>query len=150
MTDKITLQLQSDWPDYMSYDKKNSEIASFYSSIRGVVTQRGSIFYQKRQIDIFLLAMAIGKQKQLRIKLKGRSDSIKRNALLEKEVWLMCSVALAEKKDLAVLGNPAEIVKICEEYANGGIHTLISMHKMPGVLEPFEESLDELLEKRAS
>ena len=150
MTDKITLQLQSDWPDYMSYDKKNNEIAAFYSSIGGAISQRGSIFYQKRQIDIFLLAMAIGKQKQLRTKLKSRSDSIKRNALLEKEVWLMCSVALAEEKDLAVLGNPAEIVKICEEYANGGIHTLISMHKMQGVLEPFEESLDELLEKRTS
>ncbi|MDA7987297.1 MAG: hypothetical protein MPJ53_02130 [Alphaproteobacteria bacterium] len=150
MTDKITLQLQSDWPVHMSYDKDDREIVDFYSSINGAISQRGSIFYQKRQIDIFLLAMAIGQQKRLRTKIKSRSESIRRDALLEREVWLMCSVALAEEKDLAVLGSPEEVVRICEEYANGGIHTLISMHRMPGVLEPFEESLDELLEKKAS
>ncbi|MDA7990634.1 MAG: hypothetical protein MPK30_05995 [Gammaproteobacteria bacterium] len=148
MTNKVTLHLQSDWPVHMSYDKSDKDIENFYSAIKGAISENGSIFYQKRQIDIFMLAMAIGKEKNNRVKLKSESNSIRRDALTEREMWLMCSVALDEEKDLDVLGDPSRVVKICEEYANGGIHNLISMHRMPGVLEPFEDSLDDLLKKR--
>lgn len=148
MTNKIALHLQSDWPTHMSYDKSDTDSENFYSIIKGAIGEKGSIFHQRRQIDIFMLAMAIGKEKRIRTKLKSPSNTIRRDALTEKEVWLMCSVALAEEENLEVLGDPSKVVKICEEYANGGIQTLISMHRMPGVLDPFENSLTELLDRQ--
>ena len=125
---KISRQLQSDWPNYMSYDKSDDTIEKFYSSINGVLAERSSIFYNKRQIDIFLLAMAIGKMRNAKKAIRSPSQSIRRDALDEQEVWLMCCVALSDDDaGLNTLADPKKILKTCEEYANGGIKILIEL-----------------------
>lgn len=129
MSQKAAKRIQADWKLHLSYDKSDPNIENFYSSINGAVTDKGSMFYNKRQIDIFLLAMAIGKEQNNREKVTLHSDSIRRDALTEKEVWMMCSVVLAECSDLTALAEPREIFKICEEYANGGIQTLMALDK---------------------
>jgi len=129
LSQKTAKRIQADWPMHLSYDKSDSNIATFYSGVNGAVTEKNSIFYDKRLIDIFLLAMAIGKEQNSKEKIKTRSDSIRRDALTEKEVWMMCSVALAERSELDILANSKELIKICEEYANGGIKTLMALDK---------------------
>ena len=140
---KIAMQLQSDWPHDMSYDKDNAEAARFYgvSGGDGAVGDDTSIFHRKRQVDIFLLAMSIGRAKNNRKKVARPSMSIRRDALTEKEVWIMCSVALAAEKRLEVLADPARIVRICEEYANGGIDELMRMDKSGMGSDEYEDSI---------
>lgn len=143
---KIALHLQSDWPHDMSYDKANNEAAMFYdiTSEGSAIGADTSIFYKRRQVDIFLLAMAIGYARKNRKKIARPSMSIRRDALKEKEVWIMCSVALAEEGRLEVLADPPRVVRICEEYANGGIDELIKMDKSVRESEKYEESISRL------
>ena len=148
MSKKIAKRIQADWPTHLSFDKSDSSIEFFYSSITGSVTEKASIFFNKRQIDIFLLAMAIGMEQKNREKIKKPSDSIRRDALTEKEVWMMCSVALAEDSRLDVLANSKELIKICQEYANGGIKTLMALEKSGNDLRgQYEDFLTDVIEK---
>lgn len=145
MNKMAVMQLQAGWPHDLSYDKSNSKADDFYSSIKGAITEPSSIFYGKRQIDIFLLAMAVGYEEKRRKKVSRHSRSIRRDALSEREVWMMCSVALAEEKTLDLLANPSHVIQICEEYANGGIDTLIRMDEYGGNgLDQYEESVEQL------
>lgn len=130
MAGSVSKRIQADWPMHLSYDKSDSDIDEFYSNIKGNLKQDSSIFYGKRQIDIFLLAMAIGKSMNNRVKVKMQSNSIRRDALTEEETWMMCSIALAEEDaGLDALSNTRELIKTCEEYSNGGIKTLITMER---------------------
>ena len=143
---KIAMHLQSDWPHDMSYDKANPEAANFYgvSGGDGAIGADTSIFYKKRQVDIFLLAMAIGYARKSRKKVVRPSASIRRDALTEKEVWIMCSVALAEEGRLEVLADPTRVVRICEEYANGGIDELMRMDEAGRGTEEYEDTIERL------
>lgn len=146
MNSMAAMQLQAGWSRDLSYDKSNLKVDDFYSSINGAITESSSIFYGKRQIDIFLLAMAIGYTEKVRKKIVKHSRSIRRDALTEREVWMMCSVALTEVKTLDLLANPPLVIQICEEYANGGIDTLIRMEGYSGSeLEYYEESIEEIV-----
>ena len=144
---RISRQLQADWPVYMSYDNGDSDTDRFYHTGKGAILEESSIFYQKRQIDIFLLAMAIGKEQKTRKPLGKPSNSIRRDALTEEEVWLMCCVALSEDDaNLETIADPKKIVKICEEYANGGIKTLIQLDTQTDINnQQYEESLERAL-----
>jgi len=141
---KIALHLQSDWPHDMSYDKANEDVARFYDTLddgESAIRADTSMFYKRRQVDIFLLAMAIGHARKNRKKVSRPSMSIRRDALKEKEVWMMCSVALAEEGRLEVLADPPHVVRICEEYANGGINELMKMDKSVRGSEKYEDSI---------
>ncbi len=138
-----------DWPEFLSYDNSDDKIKSFYSEQEGEKTKSSSIFYGKRLLDIFLLAMAIGKQSGTRTKLVNKSRSMPRSALTEEEIWMMTCVALTEEEgELKVLTEPKDIVNICEEYANTGIRKLIALDYGSSIsdpLEPYEELLSKKL-----
>ncbi len=147
MSNRVSRQLHADWPEYLSYDKAVSKLEGFYSS-SGAVTDKNSIFYGKRQADIFILSMAMGIEMGERKKIAKPSQTIRCNTLSEKEVWMMCSVALAEECTLEVLADSPKVIKICEEYANGGIDMLMDLDKDgAGGSEPYEEYLERLLDK---
>lgn len=141
----------ADWPEFLSYDNSDEKIKKFYSEFEGEKTKRGSIFYGKRLLDIFLLSMAIGKQSGIRTKLENKSRTMPRNALTEDEIWLMTCVAFTEKDgDLKVLTDPKEIVNICEEYANTGIRKLIALDigsSFSDPLGPYEDLLEKKLKE---
>ena len=142
---KISRQLQADWPTHMSYDMSDGDVDRFYSSINGVLTEQNSIFYRKRQIDIFLLAMAIGKELNTKKPLKKPSQSIRRDALNEEEIWLMCCVGLSEDDaNLDILAEPTKLIRMCEEYSNGGINTLIQLENQ---IDLNNRQYEEFLEK---
>lgn len=148
MSRKIAKRIQTDWPVHLSYDKSNNDIEKFYSTVNGCITEKSSIFYKRRQLDIFLLAMAIGIDQNNREPIKTPSDSIRRDALEEKEVWMMCCVALATVPQLDILADSKELLRICQEYANGGIKTLMAIEKVGShtTLE-YENFLKEMIEK---
>lgn len=149
MSNRASRLLQADWPIHISYDKDQSEVDMFYSTIKGAISDRNSDFYNKRQVDIFLFAMAIGKELNARKKIKAPSQSIRRDALTEEEMWLMCSVALSEKDaDLDVLADSKKIVSICEEYSNGGINKLIQMENQIDPKKEYEEFLEKAINKQ--
>ena len=56
---------------HLSFDKSDGSIEAFYNSVSGRVAENASIFYGKRQIDIFLLAMAIGVEQKNRERVKS-------------------------------------------------------------------------------
>ena len=151
MTDSRSKRIQAEWPPHLSYDKSDQSIDDFYSNIKGVIRDENSIFYEKRQIDIFLFAMAIGKSQNSREKIRKSSNSIRRDALTEEETWMMCGVVLGEEKaGLDVLSNTKELIKTCEEYSNGGIKTLMVMEKerlSKGIMESYEIFLEDSIEK---
>ncbi len=153
MVNKISMRLQADWPINISYDKSEEGAEDFYSSIKGAVTEKSSIFYERKQTDIFLLAMAIGKEMNSRKKIKKPSQSIRRTALTEREAWQMCSVALSEEgANLDTLADPAKIVRICEEYANAGLRTLLVIDKRISDVgfQQYEELLEDAVNGRLS
>ena len=136
---------------HLSFDKSDGSIEAFYNSVSGRVAEKASIFHNKRQIDIFLLAMAIGVEQKNREKVKKPSDSIRRDALTEKEVWMMCSVALVEEPRLDILAESKELIRICQEYANGGIKTLMALEKSgSNVGGQYEEFLTDVIGKMAN
>ena len=151
MSKQIAKRINADWPLHLSFDKSDPKIEAFYSSIEGRTAERTSIFYGKRQIDIFLIAMAIGVEQGNREKVTKPSDSIRRDALTEKELWMMCSVALATNPQLDILANSKELLRICHEYANGGIKTLMALEKSgSGVIDAYEDFLTEVADKLTS
>lgn len=149
MNTKISKELQSHWNDYLSYDKSRSDVADFYSIDKGAITEKSSIFYKKHQTDIFLLAMAIGVELDSRRSLKTPSNTIRRNVLDEEATWLMCSIVLAQDDvDIDVLANSRKITRICEEYANEGIGTLIQLDKqLDADNTQYERFLNDALDK---
>jgi hypothetical protein len=134
-------KIVADWPEFLSYDNSDEKIKSFYSEHAGEKTKKSSIFYEKRLLDIFLLAMAIGKQSGGgRLKLASKSRTMPRNALTEEEIWIMTCVAFEEKEgDLNVLSDPKELVNICEEYANAGIRKLMALDYGSSITDPLEQ-----------
>lgn len=144
---RISRQLSADWNPHMSFDKKNTDAETFYSTQNGAITERTSLFYKRRQIDIFMLAMAIGKAQNSRKKIHSPSNSIKSDALTEDELWLMCCVALSEDDaDIDTLADPKKLIKICEEYSNGGIGTLIELDRQTDLDHgQYEEFLENAL-----
>lgn len=145
-------KIVADWPEFISYDNSDDKIKNFYSEHEGEKSKKSSIFYKKRLLDIFLLAMAIGKQSGGgRTKLVSKSRTMPRDALTEEEIWMMTCVAFEEKEgDLNVLSDPKELVNICEEYANTGIRKLMALDYGSSItdpMEPYENLLTKNLDK---
>lgn len=151
MDSTIIKQITADWPGNLSYDKSDDKIKAFYSESEGATTKRGSIFFGKRLLDIFIFAMALGKQSGVRTPLKSKSQTMPVTSLRQDEVWLMTCVALVEpKSDLDIFAKPKDIVTICEEYANTGIKRLIAIDARASPsdpLGPYEELLEKHLQK---
>jgi len=139
------------WPEHLSYDTSDKQIDDYYSNELGAVTRKVSFFYKKKLSDIFLYAMSIGKELEERTPLKQKSNSIPKTAFHEVEVWLMIATAMsAQPADPHMLDNEnaRKIAKTCEEYANAGIHKLMTldMHTTGDKLRPFEQDFKKLLE----
>lgn len=144
--------LLKNWPENISYHK-STDIENYFSKEHGAVTDSASLFHEKKRIlEIFIFAMALGKNRNSYlpwsdIPKSKKSLSMPTDALTEEEIWLMTCVAIShENKGVEVIKNPKKIVEICEGYANGGIALLLSYDKSPNPLEKFEEEFESLLQ----
>ena len=124
--------IRGKWPKYIAYNKKDTRISDFYSDKgkEGARNKKQSFFYEKTGLDIFLMAMALGKDigSKTPIPKGGRANNLPTSSLTDATMWAMISVALSEEdSDLNTLTDGKKIYGICEGYANTGILPLITM-----------------------
>lgn len=132
-----------DWPRNFSCDETNRNT---YAELTDR-NQTLSPFRGKEFADVFSVAMAIGFKMSNRIPLKKLAYNIPFSALKERE-WLIDAIAIADAANLDILLDTPRVVRIVEEYANGGIERLkeIVFGGLPGdARKRIEAELMELL-----
>ena len=146
----------------VAYDGNIPEVVEFYSKFKGQTRERTSFFSGATDKDIFILAMCLGKKTGIRnefVKKDGKTD-IKDHIDVEyfardpEYLWMMLATALTESKDendepTLDAFEPKNVLKICQEYANAGIHELMKMEAITGRQDPFkayDEKMVDLLD----
>jgi len=77
---------------------------------------------------VFLLALNVGFFYNLRVKLNKNPKHVWGvSTFKDEEIKNMITIAYAEDEDIPKCFDGANVIKICEEYANGGIKKLYSM-----------------------
>ena len=150
----------------VGFDGNVPGVSEFYSKFKGGTRDRTSFFAGSTDKDIFIYAMCIGKNKGLKDDfVKGENGKIDRKDHIDMEyfkrdpeyLWMMLATALTETKDpengepTLDAFEPKNVLKICEKYANAGIHFLMKMDKECGVRDPnvaYEEELVKLLNEK--
>jgi len=118
--------ITGNWGKNISYDGGNEKVLNYFGGSRKAVNSPSSFFYGKTALDIFQLAMAVGKYYGARKKLVNARQNLPKNSLTEKQTWAMIAVALAEEEsNIFTLKDGGQIYRICEEYANGGIEMVM-------------------------
>ena len=147
----------------VAYDGNVPGVSDFYSKFKGQTRERTSFFSGATDKDIFILAMCLGKKNGIRnefVKEDGKTD-IKDHIDVEyfardpEYLWMMLATALTESKDengepTLDAFEPKNVLKICQEYANAGIHELMKMEATTGRQDPFkayDEKLVEILDE---
>ena len=151
----------------VAYDGTNTQTRNIYDHVEGETRKHGGFFEGKKDTDIFIYAMCLGKRKGLYNDYEKKDGKIDRRATIDVEyfasqpeyVWMMIATAFDHAKNvdgmdsnqlLKLFDNPAKIVEICEKYANFGIHELMDMNDKASVGDPYrgyDEKLNELLDE---
>ena len=149
-------KLTAGWPK-VGYDKEDSKVLSFYAKMSGTITDRKSFFARKKLADVFIFAMALGKNAEIKkpYEKKGdRRDTIDMEyiAITPEYVWMMIAIAIEESKgDLTIFEDPkTKIIDVCEQYANYGIQQLMDMEEQASASDPYigyENKFVELLDQ---
>ena len=135
----------------VAYDGNVPGVSDFYARFKGKTKESTSFFSGATDKDIFILAMCLGKKKGIRnefVKENGKTD-IKDHIDVEyfardpEYLWMMLATALTESKDendepTLDAFEPKNVLKICQEYANAGIHELMKMEAITGRQDPFK------------
>lgn len=154
-------KISAGWPK-IGYSN-DSQVVDFYRREAGSTKDRHSMFYGKKLADIFIYAMAIGKNFGIKEGYqspvtKNRNDNIDFEYIASNSeyFWMMIAVAMDEAKKnnedvLEIFDNPREkIIDVCESYANYGIKLLIELDKKGSTADPlfgYEEKFIEILEQ---
>lgn len=95
---------------------------------RGLTEQKESPFYNRDLLDVFTCAVALGYHRKSRKSLKNREGLILLSVMEKNDeaMWLLRAVATSAR-GTDVIGDTKEILKISEEYANGGIKHLYNI-----------------------
>lgn len=133
------------WPENVAYAEDKGELYNYL-----IEKKEDSPFYKKKMATLFTYALAVGYQKHVPETPKNRKPYIPTDVFSEKEKWLIMAVAIAEKKDVAVLLDLNEVVRIAESYANAGIRQLaetISKEALGDPLSRMESDIRSALSK---
>ena len=138
----------------VAYDGTNTHVREIYDHVNGETRKHGGFFEGKKDTDIFIYAMCMGKKlgDPLDFQKDDVTKKIDKRANIDIEyfanqpeyVWMMIATALEDTKDpqtgeptMDVFKNPKIIVEICEKYANAGIHELIKILDKRSGEDPF-------------
>jgi len=149
--------ITGNWGKNISYEgfvdpkTKVGRVKDYFGGPNKAISNKSSFFYEKNALDIFLLAMTVGKNLGLSKPLVKKASNLPKGSLTDKQTWAMIAVALAEEdSDIFTLKDGQKIYQICEEYANGGIDLVIDWDQSGTItntskqfLEKFEEFLNE-------
>jgi dnd system-associated protein 4 len=81
----------------------------------------------KTMKDVFVLSAAMGVHVGRRVPLRGGTQHVGfwHYLTTQEDIPVLQAIAVAETGDVAVLGDRSRVIKIAEEYANGGIDLLV-------------------------
>ncbi|MFZ3077180.1 MAG: hypothetical protein WA139_01880 [Candidatus Aenigmatarchaeota archaeon] len=127
-------------PRELAIDKSKHK---FYEDLKD-----GKIFPELKGYEmayLFIIAMAYGVYFNKRIKIKNMKRSISKSYIDKQFEWLIKALAIS-KNGVDIIPDKAEIYKIAEEYANGGIEIIerILKDSKPG---EFESTMEKELTK---
>lgn len=110
-----------------------------------------SIFAGKVQKDLFIFAMALGKNRQKKSPLPSpKVSNVRVDAMTEKQKWVLLSIGISENHSLLCLKDESPLYSNAEEYAHEGLKILVSHVEKYGINYPkaLEAELKELLEEQ--
>jgi len=139
-------------PRDAAYTKEQLEI---YTDKKGGWLNKDSksIFAGKFQKDLFIFALAIGKQRDKKSPLKPpKQSNVRVDAMTEKQKWALLSIGISESKNLLCLKDESPLYAEAEEYANEGLNILFSRVEKYGINYPksLEAELKEILSEESS
>ena len=76
--------------------------------------------------DAFIFAASVGWARERRVPLAKRQHVGFWRSFDSRDVAMLQAIAIAESGDPAIVGDQGEVIKIAEEYANGGIDFLLT------------------------
>ena len=139
-------------PIRVGYDKDNHELYSEKNNknkTSWTSKESSTIFAGVTQAELFLFALAVGKNKGNTVPFKKIEKNIPLTAFKEDQKWQVLSSIIAKGKNLIQLKDEKAIYSIAEEYANEGINILKSHMEMSGPNYPkmLEAELRDILKK---
>jgi len=84
-----------------------------------------TIFAGKRQKDLFIFAMALGRYSNQKSAVKNKQNNIPVQALSESQKWTILSLSISNK-GIICLKDEAPLYELSEQYANEGMKILKS------------------------
>ena len=149
-------KLIAGWPK-VGYDGENENIRNFYARMSGTIKDRKSFFVHKKLADVFIFALALGKNAGIKKPYEKKSDrrdtiDMEYFASTPEYVWMMIATAIEESNgDLRIFEDPkTRIIDVCEQYANYGIQLLMDMERRASTSDPYigyEEKFKDLLKQ---
>ena len=139
MSEKI---IESKAPRELAIEAKYHE---FYNDLK-----KGKYLPELKSYEmayLFVLAMSYGVYYDNRKKIHTPKRSISKNFVENEWAWLVRAVAIAaSERGVEILPDEAEVYKIAEEYANGGIEIIKEILSKSKPLE-FEITMEKELSK---
>lgn len=108
-------------PGYVGFSKKNGDIYRDWTD-----KDSKSIFANKRQKDLFIFAMALGKYSVMESDLVNRDANIPVDSMKEQQKWALLSIGVSEMDDLLCLKDEKPLYSKAEKYAEEGLKILES------------------------
>lgn len=112
--------IDSKYPQFLKMDREIK--AKFLDPL---INTQSSQFWRKEQGDVYLIAAALGYKNKLKQKTSKSTDIRTYNGLRDESKLLIRIIVLSESNyDYELLKDGPKVLKIVEEYANGGMSLL--------------------------
>lgn len=112
--------IDSKYPQFIRMDR---EIKAKY--LDPLINTQSSQFWKKEQGDVYLIAVALGYKNKIKQKTGKSTDIRTYNGLRDDSKLLIRVIVLSEcNHDYELLKDGSKVLKIIEEYANGGMGIL--------------------------
>src|SRR3989338_4648990 len=128
---------------------RNLNIEQEYQAEYNKLKEKGSIFEEFDNADIFMMALALGYNASRPKKMKKKYPEVNLNGFEDRDIWIMTAIAVKDH-GLSILSEITEIKNIAEQYANGGFEILlkrINSGDSGDVLKHIEEEILDSLKK---
>lgn len=133
-------------PRNVGYSEKHAE---YYQDKQSswINKESNNIFAGKRQKDLFIFAMALGKNRNQLSEIKEKQNNVSVDAMSESQKWALLSIGITQDEDLICLKDEKLIYELAEKYANEGMEILKSHIDMwgPNYPKALEVELKEIL-----
>jgi len=127
-----TKQKQNQWWDKMLNEHYNEPRDVGYSKKNGdlyrdwIAKDSKNIFANKKQKDLFIFAMALGKYSEMDSDLVDRKANIPVDSMKEQQKWALLSIGVSEMDNLLCLKDEKPLYLKAEKYAEEGLKILES------------------------